>query len=160
MMIIFFIYRYLALGYINCFSVKPYFKPLLQFFKFTDGNRVSGVDDYWDYGIAWSGVTIEWLSLCDAHVLHRWLDAEDLLRYLVVFELIVLDLFQFILQENYLLLLGRNDAFFLLDVILWCYWIKLIASYRASAAAVSLCPFKLSVSRIRAVKFWKKPIVL
>ena len=46
MIIIFFIYRYLALGYINCFSVKPYFKPLLQFLKFTDGNRVSGVDDY------------------------------------------------------------------------------------------------------------------
>ena len=46
MIIIFFIYRYLALGYINCFSVKPYFKPLLQFLKFTDGNRVRGVDDY------------------------------------------------------------------------------------------------------------------
>ena len=46
MIIIFFIYRYLALGYINCFSVKPYFKPLLQFFKFTDGNRVSRADDY------------------------------------------------------------------------------------------------------------------
>jgi hypothetical protein len=28
MIIIFFIYRYLALGYINCFSAKPYFKPL------------------------------------------------------------------------------------------------------------------------------------